>query len=293
MDSPLEIEKLYVIELELILSHMNNQEFVLEFIIHHLECKNNDVRKSPILLSMEGTPDLLISPKIATVCKITYNKGKRIRFSHAYLSDMKATFILLYGHGDPSVRAACSLDFFELIEGSDSSQPKIYEIEIGMNGADGNHFGTLFLSFQVFPAKELLKPNVLLMKAAKTSRVSSRPSTSRISVRPQTSRNVQVYPVERSDRTFSSMGTKSGLTPKTERYDRGERSSRSELQIPIKNINTHPTPPDSGRSNGSTIHERYMESNEKWIGNHFSTKTSSYVVSKSGRSSARSSGRPK
>ena len=271
---------------------MNSQEFVLEFIIHHLECKNNDVRKSPILLSMEGTPDLLISPKMATVCKITYNKGKRIRFSHAYLSDMKADFILLYGHGDSSVRAACSIDFFELIEGGDTSQAKIYEIEIGMNGADGNSFGTLFLTFQVFPAKELLKPTVLMMKAAKTSRVSGKQSTSRISVRPQTSRTVQVYPTERSERTYTSLGTKSGLQSKTDKFDRVERSARSELQIPIKNLSSHQTPPDSSRSNGSSIHDRYMEANGNWIGNHFSTKTA-YVLPKSGRSSGKSSARPK
>lgn len=222
-----------------------NTEFILEFVVHHITCKNVSVRSSPLAVTLPGCPDIIFNAKSSTVCKIAYNKGKRVSFSHYHLINLNSSFVLIQGHGDPTIRATCSFDFYELLQNnSDGTVPTVVNLEVGMDSPDGERFGVLFLSFQIYPASELVE-----IQSKAQSKLSTRGSkattpraitsqsrdTKRISVKPTTPR--------------SSTSVKNGnLVP--------------ELQIPSQL---------SSRSAISSIHERYMKRNELWIGHHCST----------------------
>lgn len=220
-------------------------EFILEFVVHHITCKNVSVKSSPLAVTLAGCPDIILNAKTTTVCKITYNKGKRVSFSHHHLANLNASFVLVQGHGDPTIRATCSFDFYELIQNNvDSNVPTVINLEVGMDSPDGERFGVLFLSFQVYPASEL--EEIQSKAQSKLSLRNSRPTTprannsqnresKRISVRPATSRT--------------------------------SKSVKDTLVVPELQIQA----PLSSRSAISSIHERYMKKNELWIGHHCST----------------------
>lgn len=237
---------------------MNNKsEFVLEFVVHSISCKNTSVRSSPLIITLAGCPDILLNAKSATVCKITYEKGKRISFSHSHLMNLKASFVLVKGHGDQTIRAACSFDFFELTSVNDEFSSIVYELEVGMDKPNGDRFGIMSCSFQIMPVFEYQKATTQTRFRTTTSTVQtprklntqrvisvgkqSQPNTSR-SVKPQsiTAGQSQKAPMLfQSDASYSSR--------------KSVQSSRSAL--------------------GSSIHERYMKKNELWIGNHCSTRS--------------------
>lgn len=230
--------------------------YILEFVIKSLECKNPGARKSPILLNMAGIKDSIINPKSSTVCKIIYGKGKRLKFAHSTFMDLKASFLLLYGHGDQTVRAMCSIDFLDIAQEYESYPPKIYKLDVGMHTCEGNFFGTLSIFFQLFSAKELSTSETLMQTSKKKP-------TSRISVHPQTPHSSKTL----ASNTTTSFSHSEAISPiRTKALTIGNESSRS----------TNST---------TSIHDRYMNANNQWLGNHCSTKLNNI---RTGRLSARS-----
>ena len=225
-------------------------EFVLEFVIHNIMCRNTSVRSSPLIVSVPGCPDLTINAKNATVCKISYERGKRISFSHSHLLSLKVSFVLVQGHGDSTVRASCSFDFFEIMSSADEQVPTVYDLEVGMDKPGGERFGVMSCSFQVIPAAEFKKINV----------ATTRPRSDRSQVpRPTTSM---------SSKTTGAIPVKKGISVKRqdERTTSAVLSART-MFVPDLNL----APPSSRSAQVSSIHERYMKKNERWLGNHCST----------------------
>jgi len=216
-------------------------EFVLEFVVHHITCRNASAQRSPLVITVPACPSLTLNPRSATIGKVAYERGKRIIFGHSHLLDLKTSFILVQGHGDHTARASCEIDFFALASVGDRRVPAVYDVEVGMQRPAGDHFGLLNVSFQIMPLGEfteiLAKPVTAPRSPVRTS--DSKPSAKRISVVKQDS-------------------------------PRSARAGPCVPEIPL-------SPPLSSRSGAASIHERYMKRNELWIGNHCSTHTDSEV----------------
>lgn len=229
----------------------NNSEFVLEFVVHSITCKNTSVRSSPLVITLPGCPDIVLNAKSASVCKIIYEKGKRISFTHSHLVNLKASFILVRGHGDPTIRSACSFDFFELTSATDDSIPIVYEVEVGMIRPNGGFFGLLNCSFQIMPTyeyKQAIQPHSTRTLTMNTTRSYSKTQTPR----KLSSRQITV---------------KQQTTLQTPRSGTLQRTDIPDLSL-SKNLSGR----ISSRSNlNGSIHERYMKKNERWIGTHLST----------------------
>lgn len=256
---------------------ITNSEFVLEFVIHNVVCKNTSVRSSPMIVSLPGCPDITLNAKSATVCKITYEKGKRVSFSHSHLLNLKASFVMVQGHGDQTIRASCSFDFFEIVTSADEQVATIYDVEIGMDKPGGERFGIMNCSFQLMPVYEFESIGQVYP--------SSRPSTSRLSRQSSlsqtrgastsrgmatsgaiTSRGISTGGVTTARTTTSSkrISVSRAETPR----DRTTTTTRQTPYIPELNLHQAPL---SSRSQVGSIHERYMKKNEMWIGHHCST----------------------
>ncbi|KAK8887598.1 hypothetical protein M9Y10_038649 [Tritrichomonas musculus] len=253
----------------------NNSEFVLEFVVHTITCKNTSVRSSPLVITLPGCPDIILNAKSASVCKITYEKGKRISFTHSHLVNLKASFILVRGHGDPTIRSACSFDFFELTTANDDSVPLVYEVEIGMIKPNGSFFGMMNCTFQIMPTYEYKQA------LQQTSSRSSVLNTTRSYSKTQTPRKITSRQISVKAQTSTLQTPRSGNF-QTQRNDIPDLSLSKNLSAKLSTRST---------LNGS-IHERYMKKNERWIGPHLSTvsedQRSKRTVSVSRNSSSRS-----
>jgi hypothetical protein len=129
-------------------------EFVLEFVVRHIVCRNPAVQMSPLIVSIPGCLPVTLNCKSATIGKMTYERGRRLTFSHSHLLNLKSSFVLVQGHGDHSVRASCTFDFFALSSSPDDQIPVVYELEVGMDRPMGDRFGLLTCSFQLMPLPE-------------------------------------------------------------------------------------------------------------------------------------------
>jgi hypothetical protein len=245
---------------------MSNSEFVLEFLLDHIACKNTNVRASPVIVTIPGSPAVMMNAKSASVCKIVYGKGKRISFTHSHITNLQVSFVMVHGHGDLSARASASFDFFALVGSLDEETPTIYDLEVGMNTPNGEHFGELYCSFQLmrsYAFREALaapkeNPRTAKFQMSESAKSRSVSSSKRIAVSRQDSPRVA--------------------------------SARPEVLVP----ELHLAQPGSGRSNPGSIHERYMKKNEMWVGHHCSTHSDAEGLSRrlgSRGSSALSSGR--
>ena len=217
------------------MNNLENEDFVLEFIIKNISCKNIHSQSSPLLININGCEEVLISPKNATICKIFYNKGKRFIFHDCNLIDLTTKIFLINGFGDHSIRASCSFNFLEIINNNlKNINPIIYQLEIGMDSSEGFRFGFLTLNFQFYQLKELnfIKKTYFII--------------------PENSLNTT-----RSE--IKSLSSRS--------------QNKKDSTLPI--IPKLDIPSISTRNTNSSIHERYMKKNELWIGTHSSTKLSS------------------
>lgn len=277
------------------MSAITNSEFVLEFVIHNVVCKNTTVRSSPMVVSLPGCPDITLNAKSATVCKITYEKGKRVSFSHSHLLNLKASFVMVQGHGDQTIRASCSFDFFEIVSSADEQVATVYDVEIGMDKPGGDRFGIMNCSFQLMPAYEFESLGQVYP--------SSRPTTARISRQSSLSQTRSAVTTSRgipASGLSSSRGIATGGAATSRTASSARRISVSRAETPRdKTTTTRQTPyipelnlqaPLSSRSQVGSIHERYMKKNEMWIGNHCSTHSETDKRSRFGsRTSSRQS----
>jgi hypothetical protein len=246
---------------------MLNTEFVLEFVVRNVSCRNTSVRSSPLMISLPGCPPLPLNARTATIGKITYERGKRVTFSHSHLSNLQALIHLLSGHGDQTIRASCSVDFFNIASVSDDRIPTVYDVEVGMDRPNGDRFGILNIAFQLISLREFsdlicpaqITPRVVKFQVA-TDAAPAKPS-------PAPVKRISISKQEPS--RAPSAAIKSAHGP--------------DLSHPV-----------SSRSALSSIHERYMKRNELWIGHHASTHADGDSRrgpsrSASGQGSARSS----
>ena len=131
-----------------------NPDFVLEFVVNHITCRNFNAMKCPLSVKIPGCPPIELNPKQATMTKLTYEKGKRLIFKHARLLDLNVVFQLLSGHGNLSIRGKCSFDFFEICDKITENDPTVYQIDITMERSDHSRLGVLNCQFQIFPYRE-------------------------------------------------------------------------------------------------------------------------------------------
>ncbi|OHT12459.1 hypothetical protein TRFO_17740 [Tritrichomonas foetus] len=130
-------------------------DFVLEFVVNYITCRNLNAMASPLSIKIPGCPPIELSPKQTSMTKLTYQKGKRLVFKHAQLLDLNVVFQLHSGHGNLSVRGKCSFDFFEICDKITESDPTVYEVDVTMERSDHSRFGVLNCHFQIFPYREL------------------------------------------------------------------------------------------------------------------------------------------
>jgi hypothetical protein len=223
---------------------MLNTEFVLEFVVRNVSCRNTSVRSSPLMISLPGCPSLILNARTATIGKITYERGKRATFSHSHLSNLQVLIHLLSGHGDQAIRASCSVDFFNIASVSDDRIPTVYDVDVGMDRPNGDRFGILNIAFQLMSLREfndLFSPTQITPRVVKlhvsTDGTSAKPSQAAV-------KRISISKQEPSQ--APSGATKSARGP--------------DLSRPV-----------SSRAAISSIHERYMKRNELWIGHHTST----------------------
>jgi hypothetical protein len=188
-----------------------------------------------------------MNPRNATIGRITYERGKRITFSHSHLTNLKAVIHVVLGHGDQSLRAFCSIDFFSLSSAGDDRIPTIYDVDIGMDRPTGERFGILNLSFQLMPLREFQE--AVGVSVYNTPRIVKFHAPS------------ELAPVRASPAPTKKISVS--------RQD-GARPPPASARV------VHVNEPSqqqqhSGRSTLSSIHERYMKKNELWMGHHAST----------------------
>ena len=248
---------------------MTSEDLVFEFFVKSISCRNVKSKSSPLVIEINGCAELIFSPKTTTICKITYNRGKRIIFNQTNFTNIKTTFTLQQGHGDTSVRASSTFDFYEIFQANNDLTPTVYNVEAGLDDPNGNRFGTLELSFQIFPYSELED----IQKSFTIIKTSTRPLTSRTATGRTTKFNVTGNTTSRT--TVRSVAN---VTPR--------QPEPGAPTVPRLNI---PTTPLSSRSCSSSIHERYMKRNEMWLGHHCSTRCDEPPSTRtSSRSSTRS-----
>jgi hypothetical protein len=219
-----------------------NEELVLEILVRHIVCRNRAVQSSPMVVNIPGSPSVMLNCKSAAIGKITYDRGKRLTFNSTHLQNLKVSFILVQGHGNHTVRASCTFDFFTTVSSTTETVPTVYDVEIGMDRPAGDRFGVLSFVFQLMKLSEfrdlLCAPTRMMGTTARASAVERNPpspvSGRRISVTKQTS------PRQKS------------------------RSMASVQELPLLNASGARPP---------SIHERYIRRNEMWIGHHFATHT--------------------
>jgi hypothetical protein len=235
-------------------------EFVLEFVVHHIVCRNTAVRSSPLIVSIPGWPSLTLTTKSATIGKLTFERGRRATFTHSHLLNLKTSFVLVRGHGDGTVRASCELDFFAVASTSDDRIPLVYDVEIGMDRPGGDRFGILALAFQLMPLFEFQE---LLAIPRPTAAVRpTRPERTPDGKSP----SKRIF-VSKQDSPRSPAGRSAPYVP--------------DLQLSPA-VSTRPTIP--------SIHERHMRRNELWVGNHCSTHTDDSPTRPSSRGSSETGG---
>lgn len=137
------------------------KEFVLEFLVSHITCKNLNAASSPLFIKVPTCAPIEMDPRTVTLTRITFEKGRRLIFAHDRLLDLNSTFELHFGHGNPQVRGSCSVDFFEVSNGIDENAKKLYDIDVAMQRPDRSHFGILHLTFQIFTVRELEEARAL------------------------------------------------------------------------------------------------------------------------------------
>ena len=137
------------------------KEFVLEFMVSHITCKNLNAAGSPLWIKIPALVPIELTPRAVTLTRITYEKGRRLLFCHDRLLDLNSIFELHFGHGNPQVRGSCSVDFFEVSNGIDENAKKLYDIDVAMQRPDRSHFGILHLTFQIFTVRELEEARAL------------------------------------------------------------------------------------------------------------------------------------
>lgn len=243
---------------------MTSEDLVFEFFVKSISCRNVKSKSSPLLIEINGCTEVIMTPKQTTICKLTYNKGKRIVFNQTNFTNIKTNFILQQGHGDTSVRASSSFDFYEVYKANDDLTPTVFNVEAGLDSPDGDRFGTLELSFQIFPYSEL--------EAMQTTRSMSKAST--------------------RSHAKSSLSSARSSTAKTStiRSVANVTTRQPEPGAPtVPKLNIPSAPLSSRSSTSSSIHERYMKRNEMWLGHHCSTRADEPPSSRlSTRSSVRS-----
>lgn len=129
-------------------------DFVLEFIVNYVTCRNFNAMACPLSVTIPGCPPIELNPKKTSMTKLTYEKGKRLIFQHSRLLDLKVVFELRAGHGNAAVRGKCSFDFFEISDQITENNPTIYEVDVTLLRSDQSRFGVLNCSFQIFPYRE-------------------------------------------------------------------------------------------------------------------------------------------
>ena len=274
---------------------IDNSDYVLEFIVHHISCKNTSVRSSPLIITMPGCIDIVLNAKNSTVCKITYEKGKRLSFSQSHLINLKASFILVQGHGDPTIRAQCGFDFFELTSATEDPVPIVYQVEIGMDKPNGERFGIMYCTFQLMPVYEYRQSQSLNSKTRMSTRASSKLKTPRKINVSKEEKLIQ----SRTTPQNSLYGLRPQKTYQFANYQTQQGSWQQQTLVPETPINFKMTSSSSKNSFsksksrlGSSIHERYMKKNELWLGHHCSTqaedKSTKRTLSISRASSTRS-----
>ena len=237
----------------------NDSEYILEFVVHYISCVNTSVQPFPLIITLAGFPDILLNPKSATVCKITYEKGKRISFSYSHLFNLKASFMLEKSHVDPTIVASCSFDFFELTSSAD--EPIIYDVEIGMDKPNGERFGMLNCTFQLMPPEELIQSmrNRFRTSTLQTPRAAKTPRKLTGNKLPQSPRQI----------------TQNQFLQQTQSYVPEIQLTQTQTQMQTQSQTQTTTQPLTKRTCrsaiGGSIHERYMKKNELWIGHHCST----------------------
>lgn len=153
------------------------KDFVLEFVVSHITCKNLNAASSPLWIKIPACTPIELNPKSVTMTKITYEKGRRLLFCHDRLLDLNSIFELHFGHGNPQVRGSCSVDFFEVSNGIDELEKKVYDIDVAMQRPDRSHFGILHMTFQLFTTRELAEAAAPMKKVTAQNIVPQSPRT--------------------------------------------------------------------------------------------------------------------
>lgn len=264
---------------------MTSEDLVFEVIVKSITCKNMKSQSYPLVMEISGSAEVTMYPKLTTICKLTYNKGKRIVFSQSTFSNIKTTFSVLNGCGDTGIKAACTFDFYEIYQANEDLTPTIFDVEAGLDDSNGQRFGTLELSFQLFPYIELQQAQQAKSIVRTVSRADS---TTRSYSR-----------TENFGKTYSRPETAYTSRPETARlYATRPSTARTSTRSITAYANRQPEPgaptvprlnipnaPASSRSRSESIHDRYMKQNAMWLGPHCSLHADE---PSSTRSSARS-----
>lgn len=241
---------------------MSSEDLVFEFYVKSITCKNMKSISSPLCVNITGCQEIIWSPVTTTICKLTYNRGKRIVFNQTNFQDIKTDFILQQGHGDPTIRASCTFDFYEVYSSNDDDTPTVFNVEAGLNDPNGEPFGTLELQFQIFQYNEFES----LMTARKKHKASTRPSTSLNTARVSFTARSQTATVLSAARTPRNTEPGTPVVPKLK-------------------LNSTSVPTSARSYGGSTIYDRYLNKNQMWLG----TRASTHIDPGSARSSTRKS----
>ncbi|EAY12187.1 hypothetical protein TVAG_003930 [Trichomonas vaginalis G3] len=260
---------------------MSADDLVFEVIIKSITCRNMKSQSYPLVMEISGCTELTMYPKLTTICKLTYNKGKRIIFSQSSFSNIKTTFTVQSGCGDTTPKAACTFDFYEIYQANEDLTATIFDVEAGLDDVNGQRFGTLELSFQLFPYCDLqqIQQSKTIVKTASRSGSASRTLSRTESLRQSYTRPETAY-TSRPDtaRLYSTR-------PSTARTSTRSISTFAQRQpdpgaptVPRLNI---PNPPTSSRSRSESIYDRYMKQNAMWLGPHCSLHADDPSSSKS------------
>lgn len=249
---------------------MNSEDLVFEFYVKYVTCKNLKCKSYPLVITMTGCPEIQIPPRQTTICKLTYNRGKRIIFNQTNFQNIKTDFVLQAGHGDTDPVASVSFDFHEIYMANENSEnPAVFNVEAGLSDPYGVKFGTLYLVFQILTYGEYedistmkVSPRHVTISTSRSSRVPSRVlsslSSSASTPRVIVSKSLHETPVRSSQQ----------ITPVISKIPFTQQQSYSARNVTISNKSKKST----ASAKGSSIHDRYMKKNEMWIGTHFSTR---------------------
>lgn len=184
---------------------MNTPDYVLEFVVHSITCRNFSAQASPLRISIPLALDMTINPSSTTLSKITYEKGKRIFFNHDNLLNLECKFDLINGHGNFNSRGSCKIDFFTECQEIEKRRPFIYEVNACLISPNNKKIGIMKLSFQMYTFRNFINyyPNVNISKIPEMPKTPPTNLYSRRQVQSARKENIKITPPS-SDRVARS-----------------------------------------------------------------------------------------